>query len=116
MKPAADLTAAEVDQGTTSLASALGTSGGALEPERLKERFKEAWEIVRGEVGEENPPPIVLSRAVREVAVELWHRDRAPGGALSVFGNVDSPPARLAKDPMTAARTILRAWLPGGFA
>lgn len=62
-------------------------------------------------------PVIIIDRAITECASELFHRRNSPSGVNAQFVGLDgSSPARLARDPMTGAREILKPFLAGGFA
>lgn len=60
-------------------------------------------------------PNAIYESAVISVGAELYNRRSAPSG-ISQFTSADGSPIRLARDPMTAAETVLRPFLPGGFA
>lgn len=57
-------------------------------------------------------PAHAQSRAVLEVAAELWYRKGARGG-IATFDATDMAPVRLARDPMKAAYPFLDPYLPG---
>lgn len=55
-------------------------------------------------------PEAVRTRAVIEVAAELFHRRNAPNGIKS-FGDLDGAAAiRVARDALVAARPLLDPW------
>jgi hypothetical protein len=57
-----------------------------------------------------------LEQAIRECASELWHRRNAPNGIQGFSTPDGESPVRIARDPMIAARAILKPFLPLGFA
>jgi hypothetical protein len=61
------------------------------------------------------PPDVILTRAIIEVASELYHRKNAPNG-ISQFATPEGNPIRVARDPMVAARPLLAPYVGGGFA
>lgn len=60
-------------------------------------------------------PTEVLYRAYVETGADLYYRKQAPQG-VSQFTAVDGSAIRLRRDPLDAARPMLMAFLPGGFA
>lgn len=60
-------------------------------------------------------PQVVQDRAVLVAAGTLWTLRKAPDGVLH-FGDLDSAPVRVARDPRARARRLLAPYLPGGFA
>jgi len=71
--------------------------------------------LVAAQIGSATVPEAIIDRAVIECAAELFARRGAPSG-VSQFAQPDGGAGpRLARDPMTGARTILRPFLPVGF-
>ncbi|MGG7466041.1 hypothetical protein [Plantibacter sp. YIM 135347] len=61
-------------------------------------------------------PQTLVERAYLEVGSELYHRRQAPNGIVQ-FATLDGgAPARVARDPMVAAASLLAPFLPLGFA
>lgn len=62
-------------------------------------------------------PPATLSRAVVLVAAEHWHTREAPGGVRAVMDSEGGvTPIRVGRDPMAAARPLLRPYVGLAFA
>ncbi len=77
----------------------------------------EAETIVAEHIGVASVPAEVRRRAVLEVAADLFYRRKSQNG-ITVFGggDVDLTPLRIARDPLHAARELLRPYLGGPFA
>lgn len=75
-----------------------------------------AAELVNTYVGTRQVPDSVLTRAVLDVASELFHRRNAPGGVMQQFTDLGAAPVRMARDPMLGAYPILAPYVGGGFA
>lgn len=90
----------------------LGTSENDLD---VFDAVPEAIQLVTTYVGTAVVPEVVLTRAIVEVASELYHRKNAPNG-ISQFATPEGNPIRVARDPMVAARPLLAPYVGGGFA
>lgn len=66
--------------------------------------------------GYERLPEAIKTRAVLECGAELYHRRSAPSGLQSQFLGMEGNSVRLARDPMTGAKTLLAPYISGGFA
>lgn len=79
----------------------------------------EADALVAAHVGSDQGrvPAEILDRAALEVAADLFYRRKSQNG-IATFGggDVDLTPLRIARDPMHAARELLRPYLGGPFA
>lgn len=72
----------------------------------------EATELVAHAIGGATVPEAVQDLATREVAADLYHRRSARNGIAGFDDNDISPaPVRINRDPMVAARPILRPYL-----
>lgn len=104
---------AEVDLATYVQATA------AEDQQHAAQCVNEARVLVMRMVGDANPyrvPAEVISRCVLEVGAELYYRKRTRHGVAS-FDGIEAPaPIRIARDPMSAARPILRDYIPIGLA
>jgi hypothetical protein len=94
------------------LARYLGTSESDTD---LDDVIAEATQLVTTYTGLAVVPEVILTRAVIEVASELYHRKNAPNG-ISQFATPEGNPIRVARDPMVAARPLLAPYVLGGFA
>lgn len=63
--------------------------------------------------GQGRVPYQVASRAIVEVASELFHRRNAPNG-LAQFAGLEGAPVRVARDPMLGAYPLLTPFVGGG--
>lgn len=72
----------------------------------------EATELVTHAIGAATVPESVRDLATREVAADIYHRRSARNGVAG-FDDSDIAPApvRINRDPMVAARPILRPYL-----
>lgn len=72
----------------------------------------EAIELVNHAIGDATVPEAVRDLATREVAADIYHRRSARNGVAG-FDDSDITPApvRINRDPMVAARPILRPYL-----
>lgn len=62
-------------------------------------------------------PAATLARAVKETAADLYSRRRARNGIVEIGGDGITPDVvRINRDPMAAARPILRPFLGPGIA
>lgn len=90
----------------------------AEDQQHAQQCAEEAQLLVARAVGEGNPhkvPAEIVSRCVLEVGADLYYRKRTRHGIAS-FDGIDAAPIRIARDPMSAARAILRNWIPIGMA
>ena len=78
----------------------------------LETCVEEATEMVRQAIGNARVPEEIKRIAVREVAADIYHRRSARNGVAG-FDDSDITPApvRINRDPMVAARPILRPYL-----
>lgn len=96
------------------------TPGMAGQPTEdfIKSCWEEAAALVTMACGTslEKVPAEIVRRATLECGSELFHRRKAPSGLLSQFAGLDGGnAARMSRDPMAAASTILAPYLPLGF-
>jgi len=82
----------------------------------LSDCLARAHELVTAAIGEATVPDAIVDGASLECAAELYHRRSAPSGIAQQFLGMDGQPNRLARDPMTGARELLKPYLPLGFA
>ena len=76
----------------------------------------EGAELVDNFVGKDNPyqvPRSVLARARLEVGADLYYRKASRNGIVGLDA-ADSQPFRLNRDPMAAAYSLLRQFIPVG--
>lgn len=73
---------------------------------------EEASEMVKHAIGGATVPMEIQRLAAREVAADIYHRRSARNGVAG-FDDTDLAPApvRINRDPMVAARPILRPYL-----
>ena len=96
------------------------------EQEFLTECLAEAGELIavhcgltsiEAVVAGEKIPAATLARAVKETAADLYSRRRARNGIVEIGGDGITPDVvRINRDPMVAARPILRPFLGPGIA
>lgn len=98
----------------TKFISHVGGAGAALDTGAARDCWTEAWELTRTIVGDRPAPQLIIERATREVASELYARRNAPGGIMQSFGEYGGG-TRLARDPRLGALPILAPYVPGGF-
>lgn len=60
-------------------------------------------------------PQAVLEQATLSAATSLHHTEQAPHGVAN-FGDLDATPVRVGRDPLTAARPLLRPFVGVGIA
>lgn len=94
--------------------------GGITVTEDLTESYDEADALVTAWLAgfpTVTVPPIIVARAVREVAADLWNRRDAPNG-IKQFGDGAGGviPVRVARDPLTAAYPLLAPFTGPGVA
>lgn len=82
----------------------------------LEDCLTRAGELVTAAIGQATVPGSITDGATLECASELFHRRSAPSGLSQQFLGMDGTPNRLARDPMTGARELLKPYLPLGFA
>jgi len=74
--------------------------------------FDDATELVNDYVGETYIPEAKLALAILKTGGELYSQRDAPGG-ISQFSDMNANPIRVARDPLTAAKPILRKYVTG---
>ena len=98
------------------LAEYVNTSA-ASDGDYLQSCIDGAVELVTKSIGDVDVPDSIKRRATLECASELFHRRNAPSGVQQQFlGMENVGGTRLARDPMTGARELLRPYLPLAFA
>lgn len=86
---------------------------GDLEDSFIEDCLAEATELVDGYIGESPIPEVRYDLAVKKTAAELYAQRDAPQG-VSQFSDLDNvQPIRVARDPLTAAKPILRKYKTG---
>lgn len=79
----------------------------------LRSCVEEATSLVTDYCRGGSVPESVRTRAILEVAAELWHRRNAPNGIKNFADGFDGAAAiRVARDPMVAARPLLAPYMP----
>lgn len=74
--------------------------------------FDDATELVNDYVGEVYVPEARLALAILKTGAELYSQRDAPQG-VSQFSDVNNNPVRVARDPLVAAKPILRKYVIG---
>lgn len=74
--------------------------------------FDEAAQLVADHVGEKYVPEIRLDLAIRKTGAELYAQRDAPQG-VSQFSDTENNPVRVPRDPLVAAKPILRRYVTG---
>ena len=64
-------------------------------------------------IGDATVPVTILDNAVLMASSELFYRRQSPQG-VTQFATMDGSPVRAAKDPMNAAREVLRPYVGFG--
>jgi len=74
--------------------------------------FNDATELVTDYIGDTYVPEARLSLAILKTGSELYSQRDAPQG-VSQFSDPDNNPIRVARDPLVAAKPILRKYVAG---
>ncbi len=74
--------------------------------------FDDATELVNDHVGGNFVPAAKLALAILKTGAELYSQRDAPQG-VSQFSDVNNNPVRVARDPLVAAKPILRKYVTG---
>lgn len=74
--------------------------------------FDDATDLVTEYVGDNYVPPSRLALAILKTGSELYSQRDAPQG-VSQFSDVNSNPVRVARDPLAAAKPLLRKYVIG---
>lgn len=74
--------------------------------------FEESTELVQDYIGESYVPEKRLALAILKTGSELYSQRDAPQG-ISQFSDVDANPIRIARDPLVAAKPLLRKYVIG---
>lgn len=74
--------------------------------------FDDATELVADFVGETYVPTAKLELAILKTGSELYSQRDAPQG-VSQFSDINANPIRVARDPLVAAKPILRKYVTG---
>lgn len=78
----------------------------------VQECLDEASELVNDYVGDKFVPEIKLDLAIKVTARDLYSGRDSPQG-VGQFSDVNDTPIRVARDPLTAAKPILRKYVTG---
>ena len=92
-----------------------GARNASVDEDYVKQCVSEAASLVGQAIGAATIPDEARTRAIVECGSELFNRRQAPSG-ITQYAAPDGGQIRLARDPMTSARTILAPYLPLGFA
>jgi len=74
--------------------------------------FDDGTELVTDFVGDKFVPERKLELAILKTSADLYSQRDAPQG-VSQFSDVNNSPVRVARDPLVAAKPILRKYVTG---
>lgn len=78
----------------------------------VEECFNEAVEFVTDYVGDKFVPEIKLDAAIKVTGRDLYAQRDSPQG-VGQFSDTNDTPIRVARDPLVAAKPILRKYVQG---
>jgi hypothetical protein len=78
----------------------------------VEECLNEATELVSNYVGKVFVPQLTLDLAVKVTGRDLYAQRDSPQG-VGQFSDLNDTPIRVARDPLTAAKPILRKYVQG---
>lgn len=85
---------------------------GEDDDEFIERCFDDATDLVSDYVGDKYVPASRLALAILKTGSELYSQRDAPSG-ISQFSDMNSNPVRVARDPLVAAKPLLRKYVIG---